>query len=68
MENLDKTVLLIEGDPVTAKLIRDALTDVRYGPFTIEWAETLADGIDRLRQGEIKAVLLNLSLPDSRGV
>lgn len=68
MGNTEERVLLIECDPATAKLVRDALSDARYGPFTIEWVATLSDGLERLNRGGIKAVLLNLSLPDSQGI
>lgn len=65
---MNEIVLLIEGDPVTAGLIQKVLADKAYGRFVIEWVATLSDGIERLNQGEIKAVLLNLSLSDSQGV
>lgn len=68
MGNTEERVLLIECDPVTAKLVRDALSDTRYGPFAIEWVATLSDGLERLNEGGIKAVLLNPSLPDSQGI
>lgn len=68
MDDTIDRVLLIEDDGATAKLIREALADARYGPFGIEWAVTLSDGLERLSQGAIKAILLNLSLSDSRGI
>jgi diguanylate cyclase (GGDEF)-like protein/PAS domain S-box-containing protein len=68
MDNLVDRVLLIEGDAATAKLIREALADARYGPFLIEWTVTLSDGLERLNQGGVKAILVNLSLSDSRGI
>ena len=68
MDDMDERVLLIEGDPATAKLIREELSDARYGPFTIEWVATLSEGRERLNKGGIKAVLLNLSLSDSQGI
>ncbi|KAF0190807.1 MAG: response regulator receiver [Gammaproteobacteria bacterium] len=68
MDDMDEKILLIESDPAAARLIREALADARYGPFAIEWVATLSDGLDRLDKGGIKAVLLNLSLPDSQGI
>lgn len=68
MGNINERVLLIEGDPTAAKSIRDTLVDARYGPFTIEWVTTLADGIARINDGGIKAVLLNLFLSDSHRI
>ncbi|HQU17356.1 MAG TPA: response regulator, partial [Gammaproteobacteria bacterium] len=68
MAIMDERVLIIEGDPVTAKLIRDALSDARYGPFIIEWVATFSEGIERLNKGGLNAVLLNLFLSDSQGI
>ncbi len=68
MDNMDEIVLLIESDPTTAKMIREELSEARYGPYVIEWAETLSAGLERLSRGGVKAILLNLSLTDSRGI
>jgi len=68
MDDLNETVLLIDTDPAIAKLIREALEDARYGPFAIEWVETLSAAIARFDNGGIKAVILNLSLSDSQGI
>ncbi|MHB1942428.1 MAG: putative bifunctional diguanylate cyclase/phosphodiesterase [Acidiferrobacteraceae bacterium] len=64
----NKMVLLVERDPDTANLIEKALVDARDGPFSIEWVATLSDGLKRLTEGKIKAILLNLFLPDSQGI
>jgi diguanylate cyclase (GGDEF)-like protein/PAS domain S-box-containing protein len=68
IDNMNEIVLLIEGDPVTARLVQEVLADKAYGQFVIEWVATLSDGIERLNQGGIKAVLLNLLLSDSQGI
>jgi diguanylate cyclase (GGDEF)-like protein/PAS domain S-box-containing protein len=68
MDKLEERVLLIESDHAAADLIREALADERYGPFAIEWYLTLSAGLERLKQGAINAVLLNLSLSDSQGI
>ena len=65
---MDDYILLIENDPVAAKTIEAVLTDVREAPSTVVWVRTLADGVERLRQGEIGAVIVNLFLPDSKGI
>jgi Flp pilus assembly CpaE family ATPase len=36
--------------------------------FQVEWAEALLPGLDRLARGGIDLVLLDMSLPDSRGL
>jgi diguanylate cyclase (GGDEF)-like protein/PAS domain S-box-containing protein len=64
----DNHVLLIEDNPADAKLIREALTDKRFGPFQIEWVKNLTDGLERLTKGGIEAVLADLLLPDSQGI
>jgi PAS domain S-box-containing protein len=40
----------------------------RADAFTLETVETLAEGLARLAQGGRDAVILNLNLPDSRGL
>jgi diguanylate cyclase (GGDEF)-like protein/PAS domain S-box-containing protein len=64
----DDRVLLVEDNPADAKLVREALTDTRFGPFHIEWVRNLSDGLNRLGKGGIEAVLADLRLPDSEGI
>jgi diguanylate cyclase (GGDEF)-like protein/PAS domain S-box-containing protein len=61
-------VLVIENDTATVGVIREALADGRNDSFNIECAVTLSDGLERLTAGGIKAIMLNLFLPDSRGI
>src|SRR5713101_9889144 len=61
-------ILLIENDPAAADAIQAALTDSQTGSFEVEWVRQLAEGLARLSKKGIAAVLLNLSLPDSRGI
>jgi diguanylate cyclase (GGDEF)-like protein/PAS domain S-box-containing protein len=61
-------LLLIDGDPAAAKVVREALADSRDGPFEVEWVTRLADGLERVRRAGIRAVLLNMFLPDSAGI
>ena len=68
MNDPDGNVLLIEDNSADAKLIREALTDRRFGPFQIEWVKNLSDGLERLSKGGIEAVLADLLLPDSQGI
>jgi len=68
MDTVGERVLLIESDSATAKLIQDVLAGARSAPFVIEWAASLADGLERLVPGGIKAVLLNLFLSDSQDI
>src|ERR1700730_17333409 len=68
MNGPDGNVLLIEDNSADAKLIREALTDKRFGPFQIEWVKNLSDGLERLSKGGIEALLADLLLPDSQGL
>ncbi|MBV9080860.1 MAG: diguanylate cyclase [Elusimicrobia bacterium] len=65
------TLLLIEDDPDDVLLIREILSR-SSGTSSLqphlEFAETLTDGFRRLERGGIDLVLLDLSLPESRGI
>jgi signal transduction histidine kinase/HPt (histidine-containing phosphotransfer) domain-containing protein len=61
-------LLLIEDSPDDALLIRELLADARQADFHVEHVERLADALERLAHGKIDAVLLDLQLPDSRGL
>jgi len=60
-------VLLIEDNPEFAILVESWLGDEGKGRFTICWRETLASGLQRLRDGGIDVILLDLGLSDSDG-
>jgi diguanylate cyclase (GGDEF)-like protein/PAS domain S-box-containing protein len=68
MSHSHNNLLLIEDNPADAKLIREALSDPRFGAFKIAWVKNLSDGLERLRKGGIEAVLTDLFLPDSQGI
>lgn len=61
-------ILLVEDNPGDARLIREMLDEVETGSFAMEWVPRLSDGLERLSQGEIDLVLLDLGLPDSQGL
>ena len=61
-------ILLIENDPAAANDIRTALTVAAGSSFDVEWVRQLSDGLERLSEKGIAAVLLELSLPDSQGL
>jgi DNA-binding NtrC family response regulator len=60
--------LLIEDNPEDARLIREMLSEVVDGQFELEYSEELSAGLERMAGGGIDVVLLDLSLPDSRGL
>ena len=62
------TILLIEDMPDDAQLVRDALEASKSVLFRLEHVDHLAAGLERLSQGGIDLVLLDLTLPDSEGL
>ena len=62
------TVLLIEDNRGDARLIQEYLAEVEGLSFTLEVRERFVAGLERLIRGGIDVVLLDLSLPDSRGL
>jgi diguanylate cyclase (GGDEF)-like protein/PAS domain S-box-containing protein len=63
----DGCVLLIEAEADAAASLLDQLGSAEER-FRVEWVTELSGGIERLRHGGVGAVLLDLSLPDSRGI
>jgi sigma-B regulation protein RsbU (phosphoserine phosphatase) len=61
-------VLLVEDNPGDARLIEIMVEDAGEDFFEIERVEDLGSGLTRLAEGGIGVVLLDLSLPDSRGL
>ena len=61
-------VLLIEDNPGDARLIEEMLFKVNGALFDLENADRLSDGLTRIQEGGIDAVLLDLGLPDSAGL
>lgn len=62
-----RTVLVVEDNPDHAHLTSVRLSMVR-SPWSVERADTLERAIARLGAGGVDAVLLDLVLPDARGV
>ncbi|HIK92602.1 MAG TPA: response regulator [Planctomycetes bacterium] len=61
-------ILLIEDNPLFVELARRMLAEGKIGDFSLEAFDSLAAGTERLSQGGIDAVLLDLTLPDSSGL
>jgi len=62
------SILLIEDEPIDAALVRRNLGAEGGQRPRLHHVPTLAAGIDRLAKGDVDVVLLDLNLPDSRGV
>lgn len=61
-------VLLVEDNPGDAVLVREALADAPGPTFALTWQSTLKDGTAALDGSTFDAVLLDLSLPECRGL
>ncbi len=67
-ENGPVKILLVEDNAGDARLIREALAEDRRAAYELTWVERLNQGIEKLNAGEFDLVLLDLALPDSRGL
>ena len=61
-------VLLIEDNPGDVRLIQEMVREIQSSLIELEFYDNLADGIQSLNQNDFKAILLDLSLPDSNGL
>jgi diguanylate cyclase (GGDEF)-like protein/PAS domain S-box-containing protein len=55
-------------DTQDIRTLRQALGHASDGPFDVESVPTLAQGMERIRQGGIDAILVDLTLPDCHGL
>lgn len=62
------SLLLVEHDPGAVALVGDALLDAHGTTFHIDRVDRLASAADWLRRRTPGVVLLDLNLPDSRGL
>ncbi|MFZ2269251.1 MAG: EAL domain-containing protein [Azonexus sp.] len=68
MSDTPTSVLLVEDNPDDARLILDALATKVGQVFAVETLTRLADVLERLGRAPVDVVLLDLTLPDARGV
>lgn len=61
-------VLLIEDDADDARVIRETLAEVTTAPIDVQWVDRLVTGLEHLAADRVDVVLLDLWLPDSRGL
>ena len=61
-------ILIISACSSDIDKLKEALVSARDGPFSIEAATRLSDGMERLTHGDIDAILVDLTLPDSQGL
>jgi len=74
---VSKTILLIQDDCQEAHSVREALIRSGEGAFQVEWVRLCSEGLKRLAEEDkpggqpanvVAAVLVDLFLPDSRGI
>lgn len=61
-------ILIITASEADAKVLEQALSNSRDGPYAIEWVTRLAAALVRLEEDDIDAILVDLALPDSQGI
>lgn len=61
------SVLLIEDNPGDALLMQEWVNEMAADRFSMEWESDLASGLRRLKKDTFDLLVLDLSLPDSRG-
>lgn len=67
-ENVANRVLIISPIADDIRALKNALGEAFDGPFDVECAATLAEGIERIRQEGIDVILADLMLPDGTGL
>lgn len=68
MNDAPIAVLLVEDDAEDARVILEALASSSARPFVVEWVMNLADALLRLAKDDFEVVLLDLTLPDGKGI
>lgn len=68
MNSLQNNILLIEDDADARFLVQEMLRDVKDFSFSLEQASQLSTGIRKLNKEKIDVILLDLTLPDSKGL
>jgi PAS domain S-box-containing protein len=61
-------ILLVEDDPVDARLIREYLGEPAESLFHMEWVQNLTHALDRVIEIQPDVILLDFDLPDSQGL
>ncbi len=61
-------VVLVEDNPGDIRLIEKMLMEAKGASFNMEYENRLAAGLRLMTNGNVDVVLLDLSLPDSRGL
>lgn len=62
------TVLIVENNPVDTKMLQGMLSQSSYGSFDTQVAPDLEFALQAISQNSIDIALLDLNLPDSKGM
>jgi signal transduction histidine kinase len=60
--------LLVEDNPLDARLIQEYLSEAKDAPFSLEWVDNLSVAMERLAGAAADVLLLDLGLPESQGL
>lgn len=61
------SVLIVEDNPLDTLLIKENLDDIPEKYYSVKDATTLAEAMRKITAGRFDVILLDLSLPDSKG-
>ncbi|UFS69973.1 response regulator [Geomonas sp. RF6] len=61
-------ILIIEDDRAEADLILEMLSDIRKEQFSVHHVDYLAKGLELMKDRSFDCILVDLGLPDSRGL
>jgi PAS domain S-box-containing protein len=68
MENTPIEILLIEDDLAEAGMIMEMLAGFRKPEFSVQHVQYLAEGLSQLGNKDFDVILVDLGLPDSKGL
>lgn len=61
-------ILIVTGNSDDANALKEVLSRAKDGPFDTILEQSISTAIERLTKGDIDAILIDLSLPDSTGI
>lgn len=61
-------LLIVEDNPADSDLIREYVSEIKEFDSNLECVSTLQDAKEFLKKNSVHAILVDLSLPDSRGL
>jgi DNA-binding NtrC family response regulator len=68
MKNKPVSILLVEDSPEDVALFKEMLGEAKTVPFELTHCDTLSSSLALLSKGGFEVILLDLSLPDGRGL